>query len=70
MTEAKLLDAAVEPTGYHKSSVGRPDMAHWPNVGTDIDLDCLDHAILQGAHCCANGQRLIKLQTRVYSSTC
>ena len=29
VTEAELLNAAVE--NIHKSSVGRADMAHWPN---------------------------------------
>ena len=43
VTEAELLDAAVEH--IHKSSVGRPGLAHWPSHGPDIDRDCLNHAI-------------------------
>ena len=56
VTEAELLDAAVEH--IHKSSVGRQDLAHWPNHGQDIERGCLEHAIpdSQGVHCCANGQ--------------
>ena len=29
----------------HKSSIGRADMAHWPNHGPDMDRECLAHAI-------------------------
>ena len=43
VTETGLLGAAVEH--IHKSSVGRPDLAHWPNHRPDIDRGCLDHAI-------------------------
>ena len=43
VTEAELLDAAVEH--IHKSSVGRADMAHWPNHGPEMDSACLAHAI-------------------------
>ena len=41
--EAELIDAAVEH--IHKSSVGRADLAHWPNHGPHIDIDYLDHPI-------------------------
>ena len=43
VTEAELLNAAVEH--IHKSSVGRADMAHWPNHGPEMDSECLAHAI-------------------------
>ena len=42
-TEAELLDALVEH--IDKSSVGRADLAHWPNCERDIDLESLDHVI-------------------------
>ena len=43
VTEAELLNAAVEH--IHKSSVGRADVAHWPNHGPAMDSECLAHAI-------------------------
>ena len=42
-TEAELLDALVER--IHKSSVGRADLAHWPNRERDIECESLDHVI-------------------------
>ena len=43
VTEAELLDAAVKH--INKSSIGRWDMAHWPNHGLDMYREYLAHAI-------------------------
>ena len=37
VTEAELLNGTVEH--IHKSSIGRADMAHWPNHGPVMDRE-------------------------------
>ena len=69
MTETGLLGAAVEH--IHKSSVGRPDLAHWPNHRPDIDRGCLDHAI-PGCALLREWSKIKQNQDtrRVYASRC
>ena len=51
----------------HISSVGRPDVAHWPNHRPDIDSDC---AIPECALLRELSKIKAKRQTREYASTC
>ena len=67
VTEAKLLDAAVEH--IHKFSVGRLDLAHWLNHGPDTDRDCLDHTI-PGCTLLREWSKISKPRTHLYASTC
>ena len=64
---SRALDAAVEH--IQKFSVGRPDLAHWPNHGPDIDRDCLDHTI-PGCALLREWSKISKTRTHLYASTC